>query len=162
MIRTKTLTLLGAAFVAVAVAAFTASAAEKQQPATQAARPAPKPKYGAFALSPILAGLGSGYEWPDRKSAENAAMNSCKGISPAATDCKIILWFYNTCGAVAMAPDGTYGVAYDQNQKAANKAAIKYCKQFGGKNGCTVHKSICTGVDGKGKSTTPKVKKKKP
>lgn len=103
------------------------------------------PKYGAFAYSQNVQGMGTAYDWPDRPSAENSAMASCRNLSSAATDCQIVIWFYNNCAAFALAPDGSYGAGYGARKYIAEGYALQYCRQYGGDR-CVVRKSVCTGV----------------
>ncbi len=104
------------------------------------------PKYGAFAYSQIVRGMGTAYDWPDRESAENSALNSCRKLSPQATDCTVALWFWNTCGALASTADGIYGTGYGARKYIAEGWAMQVCRQYGGGDNCVVQKSVCTGL----------------
>jgi len=106
------------------------------------ARPGP-PKFGAIAYSPSRRAHGITYDFGDRNGAERAALNACAQRSRA-TDCRIVIWFYNNCGALATASDGTYGGGYSGNRIGAESRALQYCRSAGGRD-CAVQRSYCTG-----------------
>lgn len=102
------------------------------------------PKYGAFAYSQTVQGMGTAYDWPTGRARGNSAMTSCRNLSSAATDCQIALWFYNIAGAFASAPDGSYGAGCGARKYIAEGSALQYCRKYSGDQ-CAVRKSVCTG-----------------
>jgi hypothetical protein len=100
-------------------------------------------KFGAFAYSSSARAHGDSYDYPDRASAEAAALRSCQQI---AAGCEVILWFYNNCGSLAATADGTYGSGYGASKYLAEGYALQGCRQQGGGDGCVVQRTICTGM----------------
>lgn len=100
-------------------------------------------RFGAIAYSPSQRANGITYDFGDRASAERAALNACIQRSRA-TDCRVVIWFSNNCGALATASDGTYGGGYSGNKLGAESRAIHYCRGAGGRD-CTIQRSFCTG-----------------
>ena len=82
----------------------------------------------------------------DRASAENAALDSCRSLAAAATDCQIAVWFYNTCGSIAAAPGAIFGSGYGNPTHVAEGYALQSCRQAGGGDSCVVQKAVCTGL----------------
>ena len=76
-------------------------------------------------------GVGSNgaYGWAHSYSNENDAYwsvnNSCKG------NCETIKTFYNTCGAIAQAPNGAWGWGWDSDLEIAKSIAMSYCMDNG-------------------------------
>lgn len=105
-----------------------------------------KARYGAFAVSDQTFAWGSSLDYPSRPSAERDAEKRCaKG---GAKDCKIALWFYDRCGALAIKPrdgakmNGGWGSASAGDLGEAEEKALSNCRRFGG-NGCGIVESIC-------------------
>jgi hypothetical protein len=78
--------------------------------------------YGAVAWS--RGGWGSATNYGSRAAAEAAALASC---GEHATDCSVVLWFSNSCGALASAPTGETGLASAQSGDLAETLALGYC-----------------------------------
>ncbi|MBK8305545.1 MAG: DUF4189 domain-containing protein [Gammaproteobacteria bacterium] len=103
-------------------------------------------RYGALAYSQTMQGWATASEWADRASAENAALDSCRSLAAAATDCQIAVWFYNTCGSIAAAPGAIFGSGYGNPTHVAEGYALQSCRQAGGGDSCVVQKAVCTGL----------------
>ncbi|WP_330179286.1 DUF4189 domain-containing protein [Nocardia sp. NBC_01503] len=69
--------------------------------------------FGAIALSPSTGRIGYSYDYSDRDSAKDGAMQSC-----TFDDCRVVASFANGCGAVAYSRRAglyTYGAAYSRS-----------------------------------------------
>lgn len=97
--------------------------------------------FAAIAYSPSAKAHGYSYDYGDRASAEAAALDACAKQGHT-NDCIIAVWFYDNCGALATASDGTWGGGYARNQLGAQTYALSYCRQNGGKD-CSIQKSYC-------------------
>jgi hypothetical protein len=103
-------------------------------------------QFGAIAYSPSARATGVAYDWGDRASAEDAALNACLQLVGTTAGCEVVLWFYNNCGAIATTPDGTYGTGYGARKYLAEGYALQVCRQQGGGDSCAVQRTICTGM----------------
>jgi hypothetical protein len=97
--------------------------------------------YGAIARSPISGDKGFSWNYSDRDGAEERAINECNSLS-GSTDCEILVWFRNACGAIAESDDGGAGTGWGANEELANQYAIESCNSIG--TGCEVTRTICT------------------
>ena len=92
--------------------------------------------HGAIATSKATNAKGWSYNMPDRKSAEKHALSKCKQ-----SDCKVVIWFYNNCGAVAAGPDGRSWGAMSDTREDAEKRALGLCGV--GNGPCVVQAWAC-------------------
>ena len=91
-------------------------------------------RYGAIALSDTTGRWGSSYDLATQASAEEAALRYCN-----ADDCQVVVWFANTCGAVARRPDFVaWGLG--ETREVAEDAALAEC----GTDACQVVGWACT------------------
>ena len=97
--------------------------------------------YGAIAYSPKNGAYGFSDSWPDQKKAEETALGYC---SKNGKGCKIQVWFYDSCGAVA-AGSGGRKTGWGQGDSAgeAGQQALEKCKKSGGEN-CEIKTSHCS------------------
>ncbi len=95
--------------------------------------------YGAIAYSKKTEGYGYSDHWNDQKKAEKMALQYCSERGPG---CKVMVWFYDSCGAVAADGKKT-GWGQDFSEGAARKNALESCQKSGGKN-CAVAVSHCS------------------
>lgn len=98
----------------------------------------PREYYGAIAYSPRSSAHGWSNDHPSRPNAEKEALANCRKF---AKDCKVLVWFKNACGAVAVGAKG-YGWAWGDKEATAQIEALKNCSQH--TVGCTVHRLVCT------------------
>lgn len=96
--------------------------------------------YGAIAYSAKDQGYGYSDGWENRKKAEQNAMKYCKQNGKS---CKVMAWFYNSCGAVAADGKKT-GWGQADSKGEAGRQALARCKKSGGKN-CQVKTAHCSG-----------------
>ena len=91
-------------------------------------------KYGAIALSETTGRWGPAYDLATQASAEEAALRYCN-----TDDCRIVVWFANTCGAVARRPElVTWGLG--ETREVAEDAALAEC----GTDACEAVGWACT------------------
>ena len=98
-----------------------------------------KRSYGAIAYSAKDKGAGWSYGWDDQRKAQKVALDKC---SERGSACKLIMWYYNSCGSVAA--DGnivTWG--RDSTKRKAQHTALAECTKAGGKK-CTIQVSQCS------------------
>jgi hypothetical protein len=95
--------------------------------------------YGAIAYSAPEKGWGFSYGMNNQVQAENLAVKNC---SAHGKSCESIVWYYNSCGAVAA--DGKI-VTWGRNsvKATAEQTAMSECRKAGGKN-CVVQTSQCS------------------
>ncbi|HET8798752.1 MAG TPA: DUF4189 domain-containing protein [Thermoanaerobaculia bacterium] len=114
--------------VAVVVLLFTSSAGMAQD----------YDQYGAIAYSMKTKRFGYSTGEGSRYDAEQSALGYCR-----AADCRIQLWFRNTCAAFATGDNGTItGWGYDSNPRKARQRALNECKKRG--SDCRVLVEACT------------------
>lgn len=97
--------------------------------------------YGAFAHSAESDVYGYAFGYETQEGAERRALSEC---GEDADDCEIVLWFWNTCGALAQDEAGTYGTAWGDGAGAARAAALADCEANGGTD-CAIVETVCTG-----------------
>ena len=95
--------------------------------------------YGAIAYSAKNGAYGFSDSWNDQKQAEKTALGYCSKRGPK---CENMVWFYNSCGAVAADGKKT-GWGQGSSEGAASNQALEKCKKSGGKN-CEVKISHCS------------------
>jgi len=106
----------------------------------------PRPtQFGAIAYSPSTGGRGYTYNYNARATAENDAVAYCRKDSGDAGDCRVAVWFYNACGALARASDGSWGAEIGYSRSIAQGLALATCTHYGGKD-CRIISWACAGV----------------
>jgi hypothetical protein len=106
------------------------AAAEADEP--PATKPVPQP--AARAPKPAL---GWSFNYPKRDGAIKQALAGCPG------NCRIAIWFSNSCGAIAIGASGGWGSASHAKQKFAMSKALKSCRTVDTK--CVVERWVCSG-----------------
>ena len=81
-------------------------------------------KNGAIAYSPYYRRWGSSWGWGSRSDAEQAALNNL-----ARNDGRVLMWACNAYLALALADSGAYGSGWGFSQRAAEKDALRSCRQ---------------------------------
>ena len=100
--------------------------------------------FGQIAQNPAVA-YGFAWDYPSRDEAQEAAMNAC--LDSGGSDCAVLAWFQNGCGALAM---DQYGMAQGKgarSQEQAEARAVRACEAAGGV-GCAVVESQCVSQGG--------------
>lgn len=98
--------------------------------------------YGAIAYSKKNGAYGYAHGWTNQKKAEAVALKNCKENG---SGCKKIVWYYNSCGAVAS--DGrnvTWGQA--GTSREAVQQALDKCNKKLFKGKCENKVYDCSGV----------------
>jgi hypothetical protein len=98
MLRLRSLILLGNAALFVLLAA-TAAAADDN--------------FGAIAFSSSSGATGYSYDYDSRDGAEERALQEC------GPGCKVVLWFKNACGALAVGEGSGYGTGWASSRSEA-------------------------------------------
>jgi hypothetical protein len=91
----------------------------------------------AISISPDTGRVGYSQYLSSAIEAEQAAVGLCK-----ARDCRAVVNFTNTCGAVAQAFNTSWASGCDHNSTCAQNRALISCSHYGG--GCRVVGSICS------------------
>ncbi len=100
--------------------------------------------FGQIAQDPAVA-YGVAWDYPTRDEAQEAAMNVC--LDNGGSDCTVLAWFMNSCGALAM---DQYGMAQGKGARTLEQAearALQTCETAGGV-GCAVVGSQCVSSSG--------------
>ena len=105
--------------------------------------------HGAIAFSQIgqdpAVAYGFAWDYPSRDEAQEAAMDAC--LNSGGSDCTVLAWFQNGCGALAV---DQYGMAQGKNARTLEQAetrVLRTCEAAGGV-GCAVVGSECVSPDG--------------
>lgn len=96
-------------------------------------------KYGSIAYSPSTGAKGWSFDHHSRYGAEHHALAQC---GKHAGDCKVVTWFVNGCGALAIGQTN-YHATWGRSRYAAEHNALHGCKKAGG-YGCKVVAWSCT------------------
>jgi len=110
--------------------------------------PAP---YGAIAYSPTDGALGIARKTVNQEAAEQLAMGNC-AITAHGKSCRIVVWFYNACAALAKSPNGDWGADYASTTSgeqmeginAAYAKARQHCEDAGGGTTCQLVQATCS------------------
>jgi hypothetical protein len=78
--------------------------------------------HGAIAYSSSTRASGIAYNYATRAEAEASAIGYC-----AKSDCAIVAWFQNACGAIATAPTGQMATGTGTNGDTAQALALATC-----------------------------------
>jgi hypothetical protein len=88
-------------------------------------------------LSPCI-GSAQDYYGAFAYAAEKAAAVECAKF---AKDCRAVLWFRNSCGALATGTEGP-GWEWGKDQATADRAALRACAKQS--KACTIKRRVCT------------------
>jgi len=98
------------------------------------------PAYGAIAYGRTSGAWGTSYQWDSQEKAESVALQNCQKY---ASDCEVLVWFHDECGAVAAGDDGSAYWGLGDGEGAARENAVNKCAQGGGKN-CQIQAAQCS------------------
>ena len=93
--------------------------------------------YGAIAVSPNTGRVGYSKGFNSALEAERAAIGLCN-----ARDCRPVVNFTKSCGAVAQAPNAAWASGVDLDSPSAQKMALTSCSRYG--PGCRVVGVACS------------------
>lgn len=103
-------------------------------------------RHGAIAYSESKRTYGYSYDYDRSADAKRAAVKYCRdSVKGGASDCRVVISFWNACGAIALAKDGSYGADWGPTKKEAAAKALNVCKPYGGRN-CKVEEVVCSGA----------------
>jgi hypothetical protein len=101
----------------------------------------PNESFGAIAYGTGSQAFGYAYQSPNEDAASSIALSNCKKHGD---DCKLVLNFSNSCGAVAaVAQSGSFSIGQGANKEQAQFMAVANCKKDGGGDGCQVKVWSC-------------------
>ena len=96
--------------------------------------------YGSIAFSQSTGIDGYSYNYPNRNAAQRRALKYCRG---QASDCDVVVNFYNACGALAVGDGNGYGAAWAASRRAAENQALANCSVH--TSSCYVQRWVCSG-----------------
>lgn len=95
--------------------------------------------FGAIAYSKATGNYGYSHNYRSREEATWEAERRC-----GASDCRWMVWFRNSCGALAVSSSGATGYSFDcSSQDQARRIAMQECQRRG--PDCRVLCSVCSG-----------------
>ena len=97
-------------------------------------------RFGSIAYSQASGRFGSSWSFGDQFDAVEHALASCNR-----GDCRTLLWFRNSCGALARARNGAVVWASSSSLVDAKRRASNQCTREWGS--CKLICSICSGGD---------------
>jgi len=106
-------------------------------------------KFGAIAVSPTTLDAAYSYNFNTKTEAVKEALRRCTSETPGKpVDCRISLWFSDSCAALAMYKDedgqkGSWSTALGGSRVKAETAALKACGDHTQKT-CAVMGSFCS------------------
>lgn len=103
----------------------------------------PRERHGAIAYSTKKEVFGFSENFDNERLATQAAIRFCRQQDRGADDCRVLVTFYNACGAIALGDDGAHGADWAMNTRDAAAKALDRCRA-GGAN-CKVERQYCTG-----------------
>lgn len=92
--------------------------------------------FGAIAFSQHSGAVGYSYDYSSGAAAEQRALNSC------GSDCRVVVWFKNACGALAVGAGHGYGATWADTQSDAESLAMNTCRA--NTTDCGVTRWVCT------------------
>lgn len=98
--------------------------------------------FGAIAFSPSTEIYGYSRDYALQSDAESRALKECRAAG-GSKDCEVVLWFRNTCGALASDGEGAYGAEWAETALQAQNRALAYCAEQTSRS-CSVRFSLCT------------------
>jgi hypothetical protein len=93
-------------------------------------------KFGAIAFAPGSGRAGWSFDYDTRANAENRALANC------GAGCKVVTWFKNACGALAVGHNNGYGAGWADSRAAAEQKAMGYCRA--NSSNCDIRRWVCT------------------
>ena len=94
--------------------------------------------FGAIAFNQDTLDFSYGINWGSQQQADAYVLERCK-------NCSVIGKFWNNCGALAIAQNGTYGWDADQNKGRAQQLALSHCAEARGAQ-CKIVVAACNAV----------------
>lgn len=98
-------------------------------------------QYGAIAFSKSTSAHGYSYDYYNRATAEKRAVSECNKRA-GSDDCKVVIWFKNACGALAVGDSGS-GAEWGETAEVALFKSLASCVQIS--SHCEIVSWACTG-----------------
>jgi hypothetical protein len=89
----------------------------------------PKVVYGSIAYGEESTAWGYSFDMPDTASPDRRALSGC---AARGNDCKVVVNFENSCGALAAGTNKRYATGQASEREQAEAAALAGCKRNGG------------------------------
>jgi len=96
-------------------------------------------QFGAIAYSKNTGSYGSSHNYSSRSGAEEEALSGC---SSYADDCRVVVYFRNACGALAVGSNRGYGYGWSAGRSQAQDIALGNCEA--NDSGCHVTSWTCS------------------
>ncbi len=96
-------------------------------------------EWGAIAYSPETHALGYTSNYSTKPAAESNALAYC---DDHASDCRIVVYFHDACGALAVGPHGGWGSNWGNSRASAEAAALANCRPHD--NACRIIRWQCS------------------
>lgn len=96
--------------------------------------------YGAIAFSSQTGAHGYSYNAGSRGQAERVALANCRSYGRG---CRVVIYFRNACGALAVGAGYGSGYAWAPDRFSAERRALQECSVRTG--GCQVIRWVCSG-----------------
>eukprot|EP01037_Dinobryon_pediforme_P007361 gene7361-7429_t len=83
--------------------------------------------FGAIAFSSSDGAYGYGYNYANRRAAENRAMTECE--NHGGDHCKIVMWVKDACAALAIGTGNGWATEWRTGRGNAENAALRSCER---------------------------------
>ena len=100
--------------------------------------------FGAIAYGPKHHAAGWAYGQPDAQTAAWAALTYCMEHGD---DCQVVASFFDSCEALATAPDGGFAARSGRTRAKAHADAMTACTRIG--LGCKILTNVCSRLPGR-------------
>lgn len=109
-------------------------------------------QYGSIAFSKSTMSYGLSHNYASRQTAEAVAMDYCAKAPDMPKDCKVAVWFYNRCAALAIKSsspgkaDGAWAAEHAASRRSSEKKAMASCRKYAGQAAkeCKIAESFCS------------------
>jgi serine/threonine-protein kinase len=92
--------------------------------------------FGAIAYSQANGAHGYGYKARSRDAAEEKALQEC------GPSCKVVIWFRNSCAALAVGKGRGYGTFWSAAEDAVLTGAMRECRK--NTSACELTRMVCS------------------
>ena len=106
-------------------------------------------RHGAIAYSTRTQFHGYSYGYESEKAASSVAVGNCKRQDSGATDCRVLVTFYNACGALARGDKGAHGAEWGHTGREAAAKALEKCRARGGDSSTIERHDCCAAPEAK-------------
>lgn len=96
-------------------------------------------EFGAIAFSTSTGAHGYSHNFKSRVQAERVALRACRAYGGG---CRVVVYFYNACGALAVGRRNGYGFGWAPGRGTAKNIAMAACRQR--TSSCRTVRSVCS------------------